>query len=278
VITEATLKVRPRPEQRRYEAWMLKSFAEGAEAFRKLEQGAAAPDVARLSDEMETRLSLELAGGRSLAGRLGRAYVGARGFEGGCLAVLGFEGKRDVVARRRAQAARLLRAGGALYLGVGPGKAWERGRFAAPYLRDALLDHCFLVETLETATQWSRLMDLHAAVRKAIADALEARGTPALVMCHVSHLYPNGASLYFTFMAAQEEGSELEQWQAAKSAATDAIVDGGGTISHHHAIGRDHAVWLPREIGQLGVEVVRTVKSKLDPSGIMNPGKLLPDA
>jgi alkyldihydroxyacetonephosphate synthase len=278
VITKATLRVRPQPEQRRYEAWMFKGFAEGAETFRRLEQGGAAPDVARLSDEAETMLSLELAGGRSLTRRVGRAYVGARGFSDGCLAVLGFEGERAVVARRRAQTARLLRARGALYLGTRPGQAWERGRFAAPYLRDALLDRCVLVETLETATRWSRLMDLYAAVREAITSSLAERGTPPLVMCHISHLYPDGASLYFTFMAAQEEGSEIEQWQAAKFAATDAIVSAGGTISHHHAVGRDHAAWLPREVGQLGVEVVRTVKERLDPRGIMNPGKLLPVA
>jgi alkyldihydroxyacetonephosphate synthase len=91
----------------------------------------------------------------------------------------------------------------------------------------------------------------------------------------MSHLYPSGASLYFTFMAAQQEGAEIEQWRAAKSAATDAIVSSGGTITHHHAIGRDHAAWLPQEVGQLGVEVLRAAKQKLDPAGIMNPGKLL---
>jgi alkyldihydroxyacetonephosphate synthase len=276
VITKATLRVRPQPEKRRYEAWMVKGFAEGAELFRRLEQGGAAPDVARLSDEVETRMSLELAGGRSLAGRIGRAYVGARGLGGGCLAVLGFEGERAGVARRRARTASLMRGGGALYLGTRPGHAWERGRFAAPYLRDALLDRCIMVETLETATRWARLMDLYAAVREAITRSLAERGTRPLVMCHVSHLYPDGASLYFTFMAAQEQDAEIEQWQAAKSAATDAIVSAGGTISHHHAIGRDHAAWLPREVGQLGVEVMRAVKGRLDPSGIMNPGKLLP--
>jgi alkyldihydroxyacetonephosphate synthase len=278
VITRATLRVRPRPEQRRYEAWMVKSFAEGAETFRRLEQGGAVADVARLSDEVETRLSLEMAGGRSLARRIGRAYVGARGFSSGCLVVLGFEGERSAVATRRARTARLLRRSGAVYLGTGPGRAWELGRYAAPYLRDALLDNCVMVETLETATRWSRLMDLYAAVRGAITSSLSERGTPPLVMCHISHLYPDGASLYFTFMAAQEEGAEIEQWQAAKFAATDAIVEAGGTISHHHAVGRDHAAWLAREVGDVGVEIVRAVKAQLDPRGIMNPGKLLPVA
>jgi alkyldihydroxyacetonephosphate synthase len=277
VITEATLKVRPRPRERRYEGWMLKSFAEGADAFRQLEQRGAAPDVARLSDEAETLLSFELAGGDSLARRAGRTYVRARGYRGGCLAILGFEDEPDAVMRRRSRAARILRGAGGLSLGGRPGRAWERGRYDGPYLRDALLDNCIMVETLETAAPWSGLMDLYAAVREAIRASLEARGTPPLVMCHMSHLYPNGASLYFTFMAAQEQGAELEQWQVAKSAATDAIVSAGGTITHHHAVGRDHAAWLEREIGERGVELLRSAKEQLDPAGIMNPGKLLPE-
>jgi alkyldihydroxyacetonephosphate synthase len=276
VISSATLRVRPRPAVRRYEGWMFKSFPEGAEAFRRLEQQGAAPELARLSDEVETALSLQMAESASASRRVGLAYMRARGYSGGCLAILGFEGENATVARRRAQAARVLRSEGALALGAGPGRAWERQRFATPYLRDALLDNCVMVETLETAAEWSRLMELYAAVAQAIRSSLEARGTPPLVMCHVSHLYPDGASLYFTFMAAQEEGTPLDQWQAAKSAASDAITSNGGTITHHHAIGRDHAAWLEREVGELGVELIRSAKKRLDPVGIMNPGKLLP--
>jgi alkyldihydroxyacetonephosphate synthase len=276
VISGVTLRVRPQPAQRRYEGWMFRSFPEGADAFRRLEQRGLAPDVARLSDEVETTLSLELAGGRSLSRRAGLAYVRTRGYGGGCIAIVGFEGERSAVSRRRAQAAQVLRHAGGMALGVGPGRAWEHDRYAGPYLRDALLDNCVMVETLETATTWSRLMDLYAAVGLALRQALEPRGTPPLVMCRVSHLYPDGASLYFTFFAAQQEGAELEQWRAAKSAATDAIVSNGGTITHHHAVGRDHAAWLEREVGPLGVDVLRAAKKRLDPDGIMNPGKLLP--
>jgi alkyldihydroxyacetonephosphate synthase len=97
-------------------------------------------------------------------------------------------------------------------------------------------------------------------------------------MCHISHLYTSGASLYFTFLARQERGAELDQWRAAKAAAGDAIVRAGGTITHHHAIGRDHAPWMPHEVGELGLEALRAVKERLDPVGIMNPGKLFPPA
>ena len=278
VITEATLSVRPLPEERRYEGWSFRSFHEGVAAFRSMEQAEASPDVARLSDEEETRLTMALASSGSAAEKAGKAYLRVRGHEGGCLVIVGFEGEADEVSRRRSRARSLLRAGGGLQLGERPGRAWLRGRFAGPYLRDTLLDRGVLVETLETATTWSRLDELYTAVDGALRDSLAGRGTPPLVMCHVSHLYPSGASLYFTFIARQEEGAELDQWRAAKSAAGDAIVAHHGTITHHHAVGRDHAPWMPAEVGELGVELLRAAKERLDPRGIMNPGKLLPPA
>jgi alkyldihydroxyacetonephosphate synthase len=276
VISEATLRVRRAPEVRRYEGWSFRSFEEGAEAFRVMEQADASPDVARLSDEHETRLSLALAGGEGLAQRAGRAYLRFRGHEGGCLAIVGFEGDADEVERRRLRSDSLLRAGGGVALGQRPGRAWERSRFATPYLRDELMGRGALVETLETATEWSRLGELYRRVAGALRDSLTARGTPPLVMCHISHLYRSGASLYFTFIAKRQEGAELDQWRAAKTAACDAILAHGGTISHHHAVGRDHAPWMPAEVGALGIELLRAAKERLDPAGVMNPGKLLP--
>jgi alkyldihydroxyacetonephosphate synthase len=133
-----------------------------------------------------------------------------------------------------------------------------------------------MVETLETATSWTRLRELHGAVADALRGALAARGTPALVGAHVSHVYASGASLYFTWIARREQGAELDQWRAAKSAAMEAIVSHGGTITHHHAVGRDHTPWITAELGKTGVEALRAVKERLDPAGIMNPGKLLP--
>jgi alkyldihydroxyacetonephosphate synthase len=276
VIIEATLSVRPLPERRRYEGWSFKSFDEGIEAFRALEQRDASPDVARLSDERETRLSMALASNGSAAERAGRAYLRARGHEGGCIVIVGWEGEEGELGRRRHHTRAVLREAGGLALGERPGRSWLRNRYAGPYLRDALLDHGVLVETLETATTWSNLRELYAAVGDALRESLSARGTPPLVMCHVSHLYRSGASLYFTFIARQEEGAELEQWQAAKTAAGDAIVAHHGTITHHHAIGRDHTGWMRAEVGDLGVELLQAAKERLDPRGIMNPGKLLP--
>jgi alkyldihydroxyacetonephosphate synthase len=276
IITDVTLRVRPIPRVRRYEGWSLPSFAAGTEALRELEQAGAAPDVARLSDEEETRLTLALASG-STGARLLHAYLRARGRGSGCMAILGFEGPTAArIKARRASARTILRRHGALPLGPAPGAAWLKGRYHGPYVRDELLTRGVFVETLETAATWTALRDTHGAVGDALRSALAGRGTPARVMCHVSHLYPTGASLYFTFLARQEHGSELEQWHAAKAAACEAILASGATITHHHAIGRDHVPWLPGEIGDVGIEALRAVKEQLDPAGIMNPGKLVP--
>lgn len=266
---------------------MFESFAAGVQALRAMAQEHAMPEVARLSDEAETRMSMALAGGGGVKGRLGRAYLSARGCgdrskigqqAGRCIAILGFEGEEDELKGRRARAIGLARRNGGVALGGSPGRAWVAGRFQAPYLRDDLLNHGVMVETLETATRWSNVQRLHDTVAGAIERALTAEGTPGIVMCHVSHLYETGASLYYTFIARQREGSEIEQWRAVKRAASEAIVTGGGTITHHHAVGRDHAPWLRSEIGAQGVAALGALKAELDPAGIMNPGKLLPSA
>ena len=169
----------------------------------------------------------------------------------------------------------LLSARGGTSLGEKPAKAWEHGRFDAPYLRDALLSAGALCETLDTATTWSNLATLKAAVTEALTTALTSTGTAALVMYHISHVYATGASLYFTVVAGQR-GDVAEQWRIAKNAAAQAIVANSATITHHHAVGTDHRPWITDEIGDLGVAVLRAVKQTLDPAGILNPGKLIP--
>ncbi len=276
VIPEVTVRVRPAPTVRRYEAWIAASFEAGAEIVRTLAQGSGLPDVIRVSDEEETQGSLALSGPRGTAGRLFDGYLGLRKRRGGALIIVGYEGEEESVARRRALTVRALRAGGAAYLGQAAGRSWEHGRYQGPYLRDTLMAMGAMVETLETSHTWTRLGELHAAVAAAIHGSLAAQGTPGLVFCHLSHAYADGASLYFTFISRSRHGAELEQWRQVKAAACEAIVTCGGTITHHHAVGRDHAPYMRSEVGETGLEVLRAVKDQLDPSGIMNPGKLLP--
>jgi alkyldihydroxyacetonephosphate synthase len=264
VITSVTVQVRRTPQARVYEGWRFGSFAAGARALRRLVQEGPRPTVLRLSDEAETALNLARP-----------AEIGT-GSGAGCLAIVGYEGGVDEVATRRDQASATLREDGG---GLDPdaGEAWARDRYRGPYLRDAMLDAGALVETLETVTFWSSLDGLYRAVSAALRESLGAQGTPPVILCHISHVYPAGASLYFTVGAAALE-DPIAQWRAAKAAANDAILTAGGSITHHHGVGIDHREWYAREIGALGVDVLRAVKARLDPAGILNPGVLIPEA
>ena len=276
VITDVTVRVRSKPAVKRYEGWIAADFESGAETVRTLAQAGLLPDVTRLSDSEETRVSLSLSGTAGLKRALLDSYLRLRRRTGGCMVIAGWEGEAEDVERRRALSSRLLRAGGAVRLGSTPGRAWSHGRFEGPYLRDELLDLGYFVETLETSHTWSRYQELYGAVSDALRGALATQGTPGLVWCHLSHAYRDGASLYFTFVAPRRPGAEIEQWRAVKTAACEAIVAHGGTITHHHAVGRDHASYMPAEVSEVGIEALRALKDRLDPAGIMNPGKLLP--
>ena len=271
VITEVTVRVRALPEEKVYEGWRWSSFEAGAEAMRALAQSGSLPTVLRLSDESETSINLarpDSIGGQGEEGE-------AEGDAAGCLMIVGHEGTPERVAARRVEVAEALGQLGGTPLGSEPGESWARGRFDAPYLRDSLLDVGVLVETLETATFWSGVDSLYAGVKNALEQQLGADGAAVLVLCHVSHVYETGCSLYFTVATAAGE-DPLAQWTAAKAAANDAIVAAGGTITHHHAVGTDHKPWLTAEIGELGGSVLRAVKADLDPTGVLNPGVLVP--
>jgi alkyldihydroxyacetonephosphate synthase len=261
VITAVTLQVHRAPAERAYDGWRLPTFAAGRSALRRLAQDGPLPTVLRLSDEAETALNLTAP-----------AELGARA-GAGCLAILGYEGTAADVERVRSGASAVIRECGG-EPAAGAGEAWSEGRYRAPYLRDALLDAGALVETLETATFWSGLAALYTAVSQAIQRSLTDQGTPPVVLCHISHVYPSGASLYFTIACAELE-DPVAQWRAAKAAASDAITACGATISHHHGVGSDHLPWYEEEIGELGARALRAVKSVLDPAGILNPGVLI---
>jgi len=264
IITRVRVRVHPVPEITRYEAWSFPDFATGTAALRAVAQTDTGPTVIRLSDEAETGVNLATT-----------EAIGESQITGGCLAITVFEGTATHAESRHAETRELIAAMGGTSLGEAPARAWEHGRFGAPYLRDSLLAAGALCETLETATDWSNIPALKAAVTDALTTALGESGTPALVLCHISHVYATGASLYFTVVAGQR-GNPIEQWRAAKAAACDAIVATGATITHHHAVGADHRPWMRDEVGELGVQVLRAVKSTLDPAGILNPGKLIP--
>lgn len=258
IITSVRLRVKKLPVQKVYEAWNFASFTAGADAMRHLAQNGLMSTVLRLSDENETALNLA-----------SQSDVGGES-TGGCLMIVGHEG--DDVAARQALVGAALEELGGTPLGEERGASWAEGRFHAPYLRDSLLDVGVLVETLETATFWSNRDRLYRAVTTALTGAL---GEKTLVLCHISHVYETGCSLYFT-VAAPQADEPLEQWLAAKAKASQAMVDAGATITHHHAVGTDHKPYLAQEIGEVGVRILRAVKADLDPTGVLNPGVLIP--
>ncbi len=260
VITAVTVRVRHLPETKVYDGWRWPSFADGAAAMRTLAQSGLLPTVIRLSDEAETAINLARPD-----------EIGADATSG-CMMIAGYEGTPTAVAAKRAAVTAVLTDLGGTNLGEEPGQSWVHGRFNAPYLRDSMLDVGVLVETLETATFWSNVDRLYADVKTALEESL---GQPSMVLCHISHVYETGCSLYFT-VAAKEDEQPIGQWLAAKAAASDAIIEAGATITHHHAVGTDHKPWFAREIGEVGVSILRAVKAELDPTGILNPGVLIP--
>jgi len=263
VITELSLRVHRTPQTRIYQGWTFPDFQTGVDALRRVAQLGTGPTVIRLSDEAETGIGL------AHHGKIGKAL------SKGCSAVTVFEGEPEVAASRHELTERVLTAAGGRSTGEAPAEEWAQGRFGAPYLRDALLDHGVFCETLETASVWSDVPKLKAAVTEAIRAGFDGQDAKSLVMCHISHVYPTGAALYFTIIG-NLKGDVLPQWDTIKSRVNDAILANGGTISHHHGVGRDHAPWLAKEIGDGGIRILRALKAELDPAGVMNPGALIP--
>jgi alkyldihydroxyacetonephosphate synthase len=278
VVTRAVVRVRPRRPALRVTGTLLPSWDAGLEAARALVQAGLPLSLLRLSDETETEVGVTLGlRAHRVLGAAARAWLALRRVpERACLLLAGAPGDR-AGARALDGAGGILREHRGVGLGDRPGRRWLADRYRHPYLRDALLDLGVAVETVETAAPWSRLTELWGAVRLAAERALAAEGERGAVLCHVSHPYRDGASLYFTFFfrCPADTDAAVARWASLKRAATEAIVAGGGTLSHHHGVGSWHAPWLAREIGPTGVGALAAVAKVLDPTGVMNPGVLL---
>lgn len=265
IITKLRLQVHKIPQTKRYEAFRFPDFAAGAAAVRAVVQEGCGPTVIRLSDEIESSLNL------SNTDSMGSAATS----KVGCLCLTMFEGSENHTKSRHEETRAVLLAHGGTSLGEMPVREWEQGRFGAPVLRDGLIDNGAICETLETATDWSNITRLKTAVTEALTTELAKTGTISVVMCHISHVYAGGCSLYFTVVAAQKGDDPQAQWWPVKHAASQAIIDAGGTTTHHHGVGTDHRPFLKGEIGTPAVELIRAIKHELDPVGILNPEKLV---
>ncbi len=274
VITRAVVRVRPLPESRRVEALLVPSWCRGAAAARELVQAGVPLALLRLSDAPETEVAMRVGLGHHAWAPLARRWLGFRGIgEDACLLLLGATGSHGAVDAALEDARALLKPHGAVSLGRGPGNRWLADRFRHPYLRDGLLDVGYATETLETAVPWSRLDALREAVVAALQAAAAAGERPSPVLCHLSHPYRDGASLYFTFFfrCPRDPDQAIHRWARIKRRASEAIARAGGTLSHHHGIGAWHAPWYPHEAGDDGSRALRRVARELDPLGVLNP-------
>lgn len=289
VITAATMRIHPLPKVQDYRGILFRSFEQGIAAFRDLQQSAELrPSIARLSDAPETAayavLNNEQGGLRRVTDALIERYLKIQGYDlaaDNALMLLGFDGDAEWVNRQWNLASKVCGDHQGLCLGKAVGRSWMRDRYAQPYMRDALLDHGIMVDTLETATSWSNLPRLYEAMVTATRGAIAATdGGPGYVMTHISHAYPHGASLYSTFLGRQVGDPDplvkQDQWREIKHVTTDATLAAQGTLTHHLGIGRDHAPWLEEEIGPVGIGALLMLKRAFDPTDIMNPGILLP--
>lgn len=272
-ITEATVHVRPQPESERFDALLFRTWDDARAAMQLLAQDGPSLSMLRLSTPVETAMQLSLS---SHARAISWAGAGLRtlGFgSDASMMVLGASGSAREVSRSLAAARDLCR--GAIVLPT-LGAAWARSRFKAPYLRDTLWSLGWGVETVETATTWSRLEPTRLAIESALTDALSAEDERVHAFSHLSHAYRSGSNVYTTFLfrlgATHDE--TLARWRRLKTAASNAIVQAGATISHQHGVGTDHKPWLEAEKGPLGVAAFRSLASTFDPAAVMNPGKV----
>lgn len=270
VIIEATVKIHPLPEVKDYRGYLFMDFASGVAAAREMMQASVQTAMIRLSDENETRFYTAL----TLGGQEPDPSVRF------CAMLIGLEGSQSEVAHALSESRAIVEKHAGIHMGESLGENWYKGRFETPYLRDPMMDRGLGVDTLETATRWSNLLRLHDITTEALSCALDAQAAfpkaRGIVMSHLSHAYPDGASLYFTFAFPRAPERAVEQWLAIKRAVSDAIVANGGTISHHHGIGIDHLPWIQAEKGDHGISALKALKRELDPASIFNPGKLIP--
>jgi alkyldihydroxyacetonephosphate synthase len=277
ILTEATVRVVPRPRVEAVPSWFIGEWPRAMEAARAIARARLPLSMVRLSTPLETATFLALAGGGRRVRAL-RAYLRFRkiGPEP-CLLLVAASGPEKLVELAVREVGSIVRRHGGTGVGGALGREWLRSRFRTPDLRDSLWDLGYAIDTLETAVDWSRLPDLAAAVGRALRHGLDADGERVHAFSHLSHVYPSGSSLYATYVYRRTADPEetLDRWRRLKTAASDAIAEGGGTISHQHGVGRDHRPWLAAEKGELGIAALEDVARRLDPDRLLNPGVLL---
>jgi alkyldihydroxyacetonephosphate synthase len=282
IITEATIHVRRTPPERKILGYLFPTWPAGLAAMRDIAASEASPSVTRVSDAPETAFSFAMREDPTPLDRVKskalQAFLRRKGWDldAMCLSLIGYEGSANHLARQRKLTERIVKRHGGLGIGTTPGKLYDQKKFDTPYIRDYLLDRGAPADVSETAAPWSQLETLYANVMAAGHGAFERLGVPGYLMCHLSHSYHAGACLYFTFALNPPAGHDaLEDYGVVKRAIQQAFVDSGATLSHHHAVGTEHAQWLEEDISSPGVVMLRALFEGTDPGANLNPGKIV---
>lgn len=276
VVTQAKVRVRPLPEVESFFGVFFPSWEQGSDAVREIVQGELPVSMLRLSNPLETETTLILSG-KSWVGLANRGLRVIGYGDTRCLMVFGVTGSRKQFNRTRGDVAAVCRKHGGLFVGTIVGHTWEKSRFLSPYLRNTLWEKGVAIDTLETALPWSQVREASKAIPQSIVDAMSKHNENVLAFSHLSHVYRDGASIYTTYLFRRTPDPDemLARWQDMKHTASLTLQKYGGTITHQHGVGVDHAPYLPAEKGALGMEAMRAVIRSFDPDGMMNPGKLL---
>jgi alkyldihydroxyacetonephosphate synthase len=283
IITEATVQVRRLPAQRTILGYLFPTFFDGLAAMRDIAESECSVSITRVSDANETRFSFATRKRPTLVDKLQshalRTFLRRRlGYEVRQMALsfIGYEGSAGHVAAQRRAVGKVVKRHGGLCIGSGPGALYDQKKFDTPYIRDFLLDRGAAGDVSETAMPWSRLTPVYDAVNAAAHAAFDVVGVRGYLMCHLSHSYHAGACLYFTFAFVPTPGGDiLGEYDVVKSAIQQAFVDAGATLSHHHAVGTEHARWLEQDISAPGVGMLKALFDGSDPGGHLNPGKIV---
>ncbi len=275
ILTDVTVRVSPLPEHEEFHAVFFPDFTSGMAAVRRIVQERLPLSLLRLSTPVETQTTLALAGHERLIGLL-ETLLSVRGAgEGKCMLLCGFTGRPAVIRDARHAAIDITKEHGGVHVGRRFGDQWIESRFRTPYLRNTLWELGYAIDTLETATTWENIPRMVEGIETALHTTL-TDGERVHVFTHLSHVYPQGASVYTTYLfRTAGPVKTLERWELLKEAASRAIVVCGGTISHQHGVGRDHTRYLAAEKGALGMDALTHAIDRFDPSGIMNPGALI---
>ncbi len=279
ILTEASVRVTRLPEDEQFHAVFFPNWRQAQEAIRTIAQAKLPLSMLRLSNGLETQTMLALAGHANAIKWMER-YLSWRGCgEGKCMMMIGITGSRDMLRSTLASVRELCRQFNGVHLGRKLGDKWKDGRFKNVYLRNVAWQHGYAIDTCETAVNWPRVTTMMQALEQAARDAFAVDGERVHTYTHLSHLYAQGASVYTTFVyrLAGDYEIDLARWQRLKAAVCEAMVQQGGTISHQHGVGTDHAPYLAAEKGPLGMATMRNLFQHFDPQGMMNPGKLLPE-